>query len=53
VKDLQPSYVKIDWAYQMAEGNPELVGQKLARRSGDSTGPSAAVASVQSGGVER
>lgn len=53
VKQLEAGYVVIDWAYQTAQGNPELVRQKLARRSGDNTEPSATVASVQSGGVRR
>lgn len=34
VTDVRPQYVVIDWAYQVDQGNPELVIQKLAKSGG-------------------
>ncbi len=53
VKHVEPAYVVVDWAYQIDQGNPELVKQKLARRSGGSTGPATLAESVESGGVAK
>lgn len=47
VKELQPGYVMFDWAYQTAEGNPSLIGQKLAKRGLDNPGFGASVAPAQ------
>jgi hypothetical protein len=51
VKHVEPAYVVVDWAYQIDPGNPELVKQKLARRSGAEAGTP--VQSAESGGVAR
>ena len=51
VKNLQPQHVVIDWAYQVDEANPELVKQKLARRSGGGAEPGTPLETVELGGI--